>query len=212
MVRRLLILSFLIIGCAAGRCDAARAEDGRGKSRPLFTYGIEWSYVSTFNITAHLNYISIDGPRVDYRYSTFGFIANGQLFANAGINVTEKVNLSLYLGYTGIYSGTGMFIPVSLRATRTFGKSTKAGRWLAYAEAGGGMNVRGIKKISFIGKVGGGYGIRLDRRRNLNFLISYQGVFTNPAVFEEEDMVSAERLRKSNAYISAFTLGIGLSF
>lgn len=216
MNRKTFIISFMLSAMTAVPAfSAARCEEhGDRRPYPLFTFGVESSYVFTFLNRSHFNFISADGDRRDERVLTTGAISNGQFLVHGGINVSPKVNLSLYAGYCGVFRHERM-IPVSLRVSWYSGDDPMRNRWIVFCSAGAGFNdIRNPWKLSAEGKLGGGYRISLNRSVKLDLVFAFQEVYTHPRAYESDagNYVPQERLRRNDAYISAFALGIALVF
>ena len=82
---------------------------------PKPSFGIEWGYTGTFLRTHQYNYIYSAGSRIIDNGSMWWYYSNGSILANAGLDVSSKVNLSVYSGLLGVYSRRWM-VPVELRA------------------------------------------------------------------------------------------------
>lgn len=184
-----------------------------GRTWPRFTFGLESSYVLTFLDYSHFNFISADGDRRDVKSMSAGAWSNGQILLHGGVNVSERVNVSLYTGYSGIFVRERM-IPVSLRVTWFYGRDPMRNRWMTFCSAGAGFNNPDLKRISAEGKAGGGYRISLNRHVKMDLLMAFQEVYTHIRAFEYDtgNYVPADRLRRNDTWISAFTFGIALVF
>ena len=195
--------------------QASGRDDGAAKRTwPRFTFGIESSYVLTFMNRSHFNFISADGGRRDVKSFSAGLWSNGQFLVHGGVNLTEKVNISLYTGYGGIFVRERM-VPVSVRVSWFYGRDPMKNRWIAFCGLGAGFNdFSDLSRISAEGKLGCGYRISLNRSAKLDFLLAFQEVFTHPRAYESDagNYVPVERLRRNNAFISAFTFGFALVF
>jgi len=119
--------------------------------------------------------------------------------------------MSLYLGYEGI-GDIHKAIPVSLRLTRYFGKYPLKDRWLAFADMGSGICIKRPVQEILSGKIGGGYRISLSRTTKLDFLVSARMTYTHPQVTYDKEVISHDMVRRNNAYASALSLGISLTF
>ena len=108
--------------------QASGRDDGAAKRAwPRFTFGIESSYVLTFMNRSHFNFISADGGRRDVKSFSAGLWSNGQFLVHGGVNLTEKVNISLYTGYGGIFVRERM-VPVSVRVSWFYGRDPMKNR------------------------------------------------------------------------------------
>lgn len=215
-MRRGIITTAILLLYGAGTAFAG-GKDGRqreSRDMPLFTFGVESSYVLTFLNFSHFNFISADGDRRDLRASTSGALSNGQLLVGGGVNMSANWNLSLYTGYCGVYDNERL-IPLTARLTWLSGDSPMKGRWLVFL--GGGIGFNNLEKpenISVLGKIGAGRRVSLNRSVKLDFLIGLQETYTHPRAYESDvgNYVPAERLRRNDAFISAVTFGLALVF
>ena len=91
-MRRGIITTAILLLYGAGTAFAG-GKDGRpreSRDMPLFTFGVESSYVLTFLNFSHFNFISADGDRRDLRASTSGALSNGQLLVGGGVNMSAN--------------------------------------------------------------------------------------------------------------------------
>lgn len=207
----LIVLPFSAIW--AGERDRSTSENA-ARPYPRFTFGVESSYALTFLNFSHFNFISSDGSRRDERAVSTSLFSNGQFLVHGGVNVSRNVNISIYTGYSGIYRGERM-IPVSLRFTWLSGTDPLKNRWMAFCSAGGGINdITDPWNLSAEGRIGGGYRFSLNRSVKLDVLLAFQECYTHPRAYESDvgNYVPAERLRRNDAYISAVTIGLALTF
>lgn len=210
----------IIVSClmfAGGLLPADASGPGTKRQErdyPLFTFGMETSYVLGFMNYSHFNFISADGDRRDERSLTAGAVSNGQILAGCGINLSRNWNLSLFTGYGGVYRRERM-VPLSLRVTWLSGDNPLENRWLLFCGAGIGFNdFERPEKVSAEGKIGAGYRISLNRAVKLDFLVGFQEVYTHPRAGESDtgDYVAPERMRRNDAFLSALTIGLALVF
>lgn len=207
------IVSVLLLSAAV----LLRAADIYAGERdfPRITFGIEGSFATNFWTYSHFNYIADEGYRVNIRHNEPDLHLNGQLLANAGCNLSQRTNLSVYCGICGL-STREIMMPVSLRFTYMFGDSPLKNRWITFAETGIMTERLKLEEFSAIGKLGGGYRISLSRSVKLDLLMAYQAVFAHPDVSEisgdKTIPVTGDRLRRNNAILNALTFGFGLCF
>lgn len=216
MKRSLIISVFFALSAVfhALAAEAGAAEVRGKRDYPRFTFGIETSYVLTFLNYSHFNFISMDGGRRDVKIMSGGAYSNGQILVSGGVNISPAFNLSLYTGYSGVYSRVRV-VPVALRLSWFSGKDPMRNRWMAFLGAGAGFNnFSNLTDLSAEGKIGGGYRISLNRSVKLDFLLAFQEVFTHPRAYESDagNYVPSERLRRNDAFISALTFGFALVF
>lgn len=199
----LLIYSIFNISVSAQDRDNDRYAD--------VTYGIEWGYVATFYFGYRYVFFPPEGYRVDIRNSAFGLINNADMYLHAGWNMNRHWNMSLYLGYAGI-AKIHKAIPVSLRITRYFGQNPMNDRWFGFADVGSGICIKRPVQEILTGKIGGGYRFSLSYTTKLDFIISARMTYTHPQVTYDKEIISHDMVRRNNAYASALSLGISLTF
>lgn len=206
MKRLLLILSALLLlsDVIVGR---ERVED---KSCRM-TFGAEWSYIASFHCGIHHNFFSEEGYRVDLNHTSFGYKSNGDVYLHAGIELHRKWNISMYTGLAGVYD-IGKIIPISLRATRYFKSNQMGDRWFSFLDAGTGVCIKKEPQAALVGKLGGGYRIALSEVSNLDFVFAYRVTLTHPEIVFDDYKVPINMTNRNNAYISAISIGISLSF
>ena len=176
-----------------------------------YTFGVEWGYVATFQSGYRYIFFPPEGYRVDVRDNSFGLQNNADLYIHSGINLSRSWNLSLYAGYAGV-GDIHKVLPISIRATRYFGKDPLSDRWFAFTDLGSGICFKRPVQEILTGKIGGGYRMSLSRYSKLDFIISARMTYTHPQITYDQEMISQEMVRRNNAYVSALSLGLGLTF
>ena len=136
---------------------------------------------------------------------------NADLYIHSGVNLSRSWNLSLYAGYAGV-GDIHKVLPVSIRATRYFGKDPLSDRWFAFTDLGSGICFKRPVQEILTGKIGGGYRMSLSRYSKLDFIISARMTYTHPQITYDQEIISHDMVRRNNAYVSALSLGIGLTF
>lgn len=181
------------------------------KASRHFTYGVEWSYIASFHCGIHHNFFSQEGYRVDLNHQGFDFESNGEVNLHCGFNIKENWNISLHSGIVGIYD-IGKSVPVSLRFTRFFNEDRRGDRWLCYLDAGSGVCLKQNPQMIAVGKLGGGYRMSLSNTTKMDFLFAYRMSLTHPNIVFDGYSVPFEMTNRNNAYVSAFSIGISLTF
>ena len=176
-----------------------------------YTFGVEWGYVATFQSGYRYIFFPPEGYRVDVRDYSFGLQNNADLYIHSGVNLSRSWNLSLYAGYAGV-GDIHKVLPVSIRATRYFGKDPLSDRWFAFTDLGSGICFKRQVQEILTGKIGGGYRMSLSRYSKLDFIISARMTYTHPQITYDQEVISQEMVRRNNAYVSALSLGLGLTF
>lgn len=176
-----------------------------------YTFGVEWGYVATFQSGYRYIFFPPEGYRVDVRDNSFGLQNNADLYIHSGVNLSRSWNLSLYAGYAGV-GDIHKVLPVSIRATRYFGKDPLSNRWFAFTDLGSGICFKRPVQEILTGKIGGGYRMSLSRYSKLDFIISARMTYTHPQITYDQEVISQEMVRRNNAYVSALSLDLGLTF
>jgi hypothetical protein len=176
-----------------------------------YTFGVEWGYVATFQSGYRYIFFPPEGYRVDVRDNSFGLQNNADLYIHSGVNLSRSWNLSLYAGYAGV-GDIHKVLPVSIRATRYFGKDPLADRWFAFTDLGSGICFKRPVQEILTGKIGGGYRMSLSRYSKLDFIISARMTYTHPQITYDQEVISQEMVRRNNAYVSSLSLSLGLTF
>ena len=176
-----------------------------------FSFGCEWGYIASFHYGEHHNFFSEEGYRVDYRNERFRYHTNAEVMLHIGYDLNQSWNISLNAGYAGIFD-MHHAIPISLRATRMFRRNSYGDRWFTFLDLGSGIDLKKETQALLCGKVGGGYRIALSRESGLDFLFSYRMTLAHPEVSYDGYPVRLEKINRNNAYISALSVGIRLTF
>ncbi len=198
-----LILSAININVCAGE----RGEEALSK----VTYGLEWGYVATIQNGYHYNFFAPEGYRVDELDNSFGYISNADVHLHIGYNLSSRWNLSMYIGYEGI-ADIHQAIPVSLRMTRYFNADPMKDRWLSFIDLGSGICLKRRPEEILTGKIGVGYRLALSRSTSLDFILSARFIYTHPEIIYDKEPVSFNRINRNNAYVTAISIGMALTF
>lgn len=204
MIRNLLISLALSLALAFS-CHAG------DKDVPGFTFGAEWGYVAVFYSGYHYNFFAPEGFRVDPRGRGFRYASNAEAYIHAGCNIGSKWNISVYAGLSGVEK-YHMTIPVSLRGTRYFGNSYNADRWFSFLDLGSGICIKKDPQAILTGKIGGGYRISLSKKVKLDFTAALRTCLTHPDIDYYGTIIPMDKVNRNNAYISAVSIGMALTF
>lgn len=203
MKRGALIFMFFII-CSI----ICRAEK---RSCPRVTYGVEWGYIAVFYSGYHYNFFAPEGYRVDPRGYEFRYDSNAEAYVHVGYNLSDDFTLAVYMGVSA-FKDYHTTIPVSLRATWFWEEDPMDDRWFCFADAGSGISLKKVPKEIFNGKFGVGYRLSLSRNTKLDIHLSVRSSYTHPDIYYYDDLIEEEWINRNNAYLSAFALGMSLSF
>lgn len=203
-MKRLCIILFLLISVRASLV-------AQEKSYPRITFGAEWGYIGVFYSGYHYNFFAPEGYRVDPRGHEFKYDSNAEVYLHVGYNINEKYNVSLYAGFSAVedYHHT---LPVSLRLTRFYGASHMDDRWLTFVDLGSGLSLKKNPQEILTAKVGGGYRLSLSRNTKLDIIFSLRSVLTHPDITYYDTEIDRSRINRNNAYLSAASLGLALTF
>ncbi|MGN0189146.1 MAG: hypothetical protein ACI395_06485 [Candidatus Cryptobacteroides sp.] len=212
MGRRLvhIFLAFLLLTrFSALEAEAFCPELTTAHKTVRFTYGVEWDFLTTFNVAYHRNFDSVSGFREDTKSIEWMFRGNGEVLAHIGMDLGRRFNLSLYAGYGGML-GTRI-VPVSLRGTCLVGKEPERPGWLVFLDGGCNFGQENTR-LGITGKAGTGYRIPLSRRVRLDFLLALRMSYAYVQFSDEYGPVPVERIRRNNNFATSLEIGISLDF
>lgn len=205
-MRKFIIICILIsLSVILQARSVSSSDEGR------LTFGAEWSFISSFHSRVHHNFFSEEGYRVDLIKRNMGYENNGELELHCGYDINNDWNISLHTGFVGIYN-IGNAIPVSIRLTRLFKEDRVGDRWLCYIDTGTGVCLKENPQMIAVGKIGGGYRMSLSRTTKLDFLLACRTSLTHSQVVFDGYVVPFEKTNRNNAFITALSLGISLTF
>ncbi|MBR5835118.1 MAG: hypothetical protein IKY66_03045 [Bacteroidales bacterium] len=178
---------------------------------PGLTFGAEWGYTGTFYSGYHYNFYAPEGYRVDLRKYEFTYDSNAEAYLHIGYNLNENYNVSFYMGISAIqdYHHT---LPLSVRLTRLYGNDHMKDRIFSFIDLGSGICVKRQPQEILTGKIGAGYRLSLSRDTKMDFILALRSVLTHPDIKYYGTDIAREKTNRNNAYISAFSLGISLTF
>ena len=85
-------------------------------------------------------------------------------------------------------------------------------RWFSFIDLGSGISVKTHPQEILTGKIGGGYRMSLSRNTKLDFLVSLRSALTHPDIEYYGTEIEYSRINRNNAYVSAMSFGIALTF
>ena len=203
MKRAYAILIFLLLFTSVA--EARKDEVQR------FTFGAEWGYVGVFYSGYHHNFFSPEGYRADPREYGFNTISNVEGYVHGGYNLSDKYNISLYMGLTALMKYHHA-IPVSVRLTRYYKTNNLGDRWFGFIDLGSGVSIKKEPDMMLSGKIGAGYRMSLSRRTSLDFIAGLRTVLTHPDIYYYGTLIPQDKINRNNAYMSALSLSISLTF
>lgn len=181
------------------------------KSFPRITFGAEWNYIATFQSGWHHNFFSPEGYRVDDADNEFVYHSNAEAYLNVGYNLSRNWNIAFYIGMAGV-ADLHKVVPASLRGTCYFGNDPSADRWFTFLDLGSGICLKKPIQEILTGKIGGGYRMSLSRNTKLDFIASLRMTYTHPTVIYYDEEIPMDKVNRNNAYLSAISLGLGITF
>lgn len=159
-MRKVLTATVLLLLCASASAWT-----------PKVSFGLEWGYTGTFLRTYQYNYIYSAGSRITEDGAYPWYYSNGSVLANVGLDISPKVNLSVYSGLLGVYSRR-WFVPIELRA-----------RWCPHGLENDGPVLHAGEAVAFPTSVlretgsrttvGGGYRFMVYKHISVDFLMSF---------------------------------------
>lgn len=200
-----LIPALLLLGGVPARAGA-----------PLLRYGLEWGFTPTFLETHNLNYFSSEGYRVDDKGSDFNLTGNGIVLAEVGVNVNERLALSLYAGYAGLSRGNRVF-PLLMRVS-AFPKGMTNDGVFCFAEAGAGFHSSepavSTLPAALLADAGGGYHLALSHSIGLDFQLSLRYTYDHTRIHDPDTggWIPEYDVRSNGVRYCALCLSIGLNF
>ncbi len=192
-------------------CSAVMAKEPTD-TRKRVTYGLECGYAASFLTVDKYNFFDPEEySRVNISDWRLTCKFNGELLLHVGYDITDNWNLSLYAGYAGAadYLPT---IPVFIRASRYFGHSAMEDRWFTFIDAGSGIGIKSDPQEIYIGRLGGGYRLSLNRSANLDLMASFRFMCTHPDIIHYGEIITKDLINRNNSYMTSLNIGIGLTF
>ena len=201
-MKRLLIIFLILVSIGL------KAQESHSRR---FTFGAEWGYVAVFYSGYHHNFFDPEGFRADLREYGFKLENNAEVYLHCGYDLNKRTNLSFYLGYSAIEDYHNI-IPVSLRLTRFFDFNRYNDNWFVYFDIGSGISLKRKPQEIVTGKIGCGYRIVLSKDTALDFVAALRCAYTHPDINYYGVRIPHENINRNNAYVSALSLGMGLTF
>ncbi len=139
--------------------------------RPKPSFGLEWGYTGTFLHTHQHNYIYSAGSRIIDEGAYWWYYSNGSIMANAGLDVSRSVNVSVYSGLLGVYSRRWV-VPLELRTRWCPSGLTQSGA-IVHAGIAAVFPTSTLKETAGRLNIGGGYRFKVFRHISVDFLLSF---------------------------------------
>ena len=138
---------------------------------PRLSFGLEWGYTGTFLKTWQYNYIYSSGSRIIENDHLWRYFSNGTVMGCAGLDLSEKVNVSAYSGLLGVYARRWM-VPVELRA-RWCPRGLQEDGPIMHVGAAATFPTSTLYETSARVSAGGGYRFKVYKSISLDFLASF---------------------------------------
>ena len=183
-----------------------------GAAGPRFTYGLEWGYSATFLKTSQHNYICSEGYRIIDNPVYWRYFSNGSVLANAGLDLNDKINLSLYSGLLGVYSKRWV-VPVELRA-----------RWCPSGLHNNGLLVQGGAALTIPTSslyeprmralAGAGYRIAVYRSVSVDLILSWNFTLDSDKITDPDtkEFVPRSDISANSTEYQAVNLSLAINF
>ena len=191
------------------------AAAGENYNAGRFHFGLEWGYGQGIYSYSHINIISQEGYRINETSQGLWRKSNGEVLAKIGYDLHEKVNLSIYAGWTGISEGCQAY-PVLLRLSFAPCGLYNEG-FFTFIDGGAGFRAKieeYSKAVLPILDAGEGYRLWLTPNFFLDFMLSIRAAFDSPLIRDPEGpgIVKEENIRHNVAEFYSVNISIALSF
>lgn len=189
------------------------ASAARPSSVPFFKYGLEWGTTGTLYTTMHQNYTAEEGYRVDDNRDYWTYISNAFFLANIGFNITERLSLGVYSGYSGI-STENRIIPLTGRAS-FYPKGIASDGMVCFLDGGVGFkDIKNPSAVCMLGSLGSGYHLALSRSVSIDFLANLRYALDHPEIIDPDSgkAVPSGHIRRNNASYCSINFSIAINF
>ncbi len=198
-------------GASSASASSSRAwgHFTKGAKVSRFVFGAEWGYTSSLFNIYHNNYLSPEGIRVDEKGVNFDYYSNGHVLAGVGYAFARKYEVGAYLGFIGVAQERRL-APLSLRATYYFDSYLSDGLF-CYLDGGPAFGEN--QNVTLIGKLGGGYRMKLSGHFCLDFILSFHLCSDHPKLFYNDDrQITGDDLRRNDATYGGLNFSLALRF
>ena len=194
---------------ASSAASSSHFAKGAGTKVNRFVCGVEWGYTSSLFNIYHNNYLSPEGIRVDDKGFDFDYSSNGHVLAGVSYAFARRYEAGIYLGFIGVAQDRRL-APVSLRATYYFDSYLSDGLF-CYLDAGPAFGKN--QPVTLIGKLGGGYRMKLSDHFSLDFILSFHVCSDHPNLFYSDDrQITGDDLRRNDATYGGLNFSLALRF
>lgn len=179
---------------------------------PRISWGLEWGYTGTFLKTAQHNFICSEGYRIVENPVRWDYYSNGSVLANAGLDVTQKLNCALYSGLQGVYSKRWM-VPMELRL-RWCPSGMYSDGFLVMGGGGVAFPTEPLREICYRVHAGAGYRFALLNGISIDFLASWMFTTDRDIIVDPDTRtyVVPAMISSNFAEYQAFNLSVAINF
>ncbi|MDO5442660.1 MAG: hypothetical protein Q4G10_03220 [Bacteroidia bacterium] len=208
MKKLLAITAILILGCITAS----------GQNKLHLKYGVEWGYDASFLDKYHSIYFDPEvGYRIDAEGTKLYLYSNGYVNARVGVELFKHYSATLLAGYCGVKQDRRIFT-YTFRASY-FIDSYDVSGYFAFLEGGGGYHYSSDPEIKSeydikVGKIGGGYRLKMSKKSSLDFMASVQLTKDHPGIYNPEipGYIPDFYVRVSDDLFASFNLSCAISF
>ncbi|MBP5522558.1 MAG: hypothetical protein J6X82_09085 [Bacteroidales bacterium] len=203
-MKKILLAAFLLVFVPFAKAGAG--------DFPRISYGLEWGYTGTFLRSWQYNYICSEGYRIVDSDEAWRYFSNGIFLANAGLDLGDKLNVSVYAGLSGVYFRRWM-IPLEARL-RFCPSGLDTSGFICYMGAGAMFPVSVLYKTNLGAKLGVGYRVSVFRNISVDFLLSAHFTTDHDQITDPDtkQLVPAQDITKNAAQYTAVCLSAAINF
>ena len=203
-MKRFLLAALLLVSVPFAKAGAG--------NYPHISYGFEWGYTGTFLRSWQYNYICNEGFRIVDSDEVWRYFSNGTFLVNAGVDLADKLNLSVYSGLSGVYFRRWM-IPLEARARFCPSGLDHTG-FICYMGAGAMLPVSVLRNANFGAKIGAGYRVSVFRTISVDFLLSAHFTTDHDRITDPDtkQYVPAADITKNASQYTALCISAAINF
>ena len=209
-MKRIIIILLTILVCRTAPGEESHHSSYSRTGR--FVYGVEWGIsgnLFNYNVTTFITDVQ---SLVQIRSIDPFFHVNGEILADAGVNIGKRFNLSLAAGYAGIQKNM-RFFPAELRGQVFLRPWQTEGSYFQIG-GGGGLAENKQHRSAFFGRIGYGYRIYLGNGVSIDLKTAVMLAYSHPDAYDKYTgkVVPQVNLRQSDSMSLNTLLCIALIF
>ncbi len=158
---------------------------------PHISFGAEWGYTGTFLKTSQHNFICSEGYRIIENPVSGRYFSNGSVLVNAGVDVSGKINLSVYSGLQGVYSHRWV-VPVMMRM-RWCPAGLDSDGFLLFAGGGATFPTTVLRETGAESQLGVGYRVALFKGISVDLLLSWNVTLDSETIIDPDTRMPVPR-------------------